>query len=154
MTANQSMDLKNDHRMDALIAAYGDGGDGSSPTAKQWAALLGRDPGSPVTLVNSFKLRDRAAYGRGAADTSGQAAFDRYAAVSVPSMEAAGGKFLLVAPAAGAFCGPEEGWDLVAIGSYPDLHALLRLFEDPSYQACFHHRTAACAKQKVVVCDA
>ena len=141
-------------RTDSLIAAYGDGRDGAAPTVRQWEALLNRDPDRPVTLVNLFKLRRLADYRGGPEGGSGQDAFDRYAAVSVPSMERAGGRFLLVAPAAGAFCGEEEDWDLVAVGAYPDLHALFRLFDDPDYQSVFRHRTAACARQKVIVCDA
>jgi len=151
MTANQSATL----RIDALMAAYGDGSDGTAPSERQWAALFDRDPDAPVTLVNFFKMRDAADYPEDEEeDGTGQEAFDRYAAVSVPSMKAAGGTFLMVGPAAGAFCGPEEDWDLVVVGAYPDIHALFRLFENPAYQTCYRHRTAACAKQKVIVCDA
>ena len=150
MTANQSASA----RIDSLTAVYGDGADGVAPSARQWAALFNRDPDAPVTLVNFFKMRQTADYPEGAEEGgSGRDAFERYSTVSVPTMEAAGGRFLLAAPAAGAFCGPEEDWDLIVVGTYPDMHALFRLFENPDYQACYRHRTAACAKQKVIVCD-
>ena len=76
-----------------------------------------------------------------------------YAEVSMPALHKAGGKFLLVAPVEGMFAGVPEDWDLVAIGSYPNTDALLALFEDGAYQAAFHHRTAACQRQKVLLCS-
>lgn len=126
--------------IDALAAAFGDGSDGAAPTKAQWHRILDRPSDQPVTLMNLFKIRD-------------QSAFDRYAETSIPAMQNAGGKFLMIAPCAGAFLGEEEDWDLIAIGSYPDRDSLLRLFENPVYQAAFPDRTAACSKQKVVICN-
>ena len=74
----------------------------------------------------------------------------------MPTMERVGGRFLHVGPFEGLFLGGgdvAEDWDLVAIGSYPDIAALLALYSDPGYRAAFPHRTAACARQKVVVCS-
>lgn len=126
------------------------------PTEGQWTRALDGPMDRPVTLINLFKFRDVAHYAISASgdDTpiSGQEAFSRYAAVSMPVMERVGGKFLLVGPAEGAFLGEEEDWDLIAIGSYPDRHALLNLYSDTDYRAAFKHRTAACARQKVVMC--
>lgn len=131
----------NAQKIDDLVAAFGDGGDGSTPTRDQWRRALGRSDDKPITLLNLFKIRD-------------QAAFDRYAEISIPAMQKAGGKFLLIAPCVGTFLGEEEDWDLVAIGSYPDAGSLLRLFDDPEYRAAFPYRSAACARQKVLICDA
>lgn len=139
-----------DTRIDALLLALGDGSDGSSPTREQWQRIAKRDQNAPVTLVNFFKLNAIAGYKDGTIG-SGQEAFDRYAAVSMPTMERVGGKFLLAAPYAGMFAGEEEDWDLVVLGSYPNPKALFALFEDKGYQTVFHHRTAACARQKVFV---
>ena len=142
-------------RIDALIAQYGTGRDASSPTRAQWERVFARNPEQPITLINFFKLRETALYGsENDLGGSGQEAFDRYAAVSIPSMEAAGGKFLMVAPFEGTFAGDDRDWDLIAIGSYPDVHALLRLYENPEYQKVFFHRTAACAAQEVLIASA
>lgn len=126
------------------------------PTESQWARALDGPMDRPVTLINLFKFRDVADYPASTSgdDTpiSGQEAFGRYAAVSMPVMERIGGKFLLVGPAEGTFLGEDEDWDLIAIGSYPDRHALLNLYSDADYRAAFKHRTAACARQKVVMC--
>jgi len=131
---------------------YGPGIDGSSPTEHQWTQILARDPDKPVTLINFFKLRKKADYSEEEADTSGQEAFASYASVSVPAMERAGGSFLYVGPFQGMFLGEAEDWDLVAIGAYPDLKALTALYSDETYRSAFHHRTAACERQKVIVC--
>lgn len=153
MNANQNIE----ERVDRLVAWYGDGANGASPTRSQWHHIVSRPADAPVTLLNLFKLRDLALYAEKTAEAkaqgTGQDAFDRYATVSIPTLEKVGGKFLLVAPFEQAFIGEEEDWDLTAIGSYPNNTALLALFEDADYRAVYHHRTAACARQKVVVCS-
>ncbi|ASP33117.1 DUF1330 domain-containing protein [Labrenzia sp. VG12] len=131
---------------------YGPGLDGTSPTETQWADLLGRAPDKPVTLINFFKLREKALYQDDAETVSGQEAFSNYASVSVPAMERAGGRFLYVGPFQGMFLGETEDWDLIAIGAYPDLKAFTALYSDEAYRGAFHHRTAACERQKVIVC--
>ncbi|MEM9027963.1 MAG: DUF1330 domain-containing protein [Pseudomonadota bacterium] len=141
-------------RVAQFIEAYGDGSDGASPTVNQWRHILTRDPAQPVTLVNLFKMRPQAQYRDSRSmSVTGQEAFDRYAEVSIPSLEQVGGKFLLVAPYEAIMVGAEEQWDLIAIGSYPSTTALIALFESPAYCAAFAHRVAACALQKVYVCN-
>ncbi|KZM48602.1 DUF1330 domain-containing protein [Labrenzia sp. OB1] len=134
-----------------FTAWYGSGTDGSCPTEAQWAQILGRPADKPVTLINFFKLRDKAEYSEGSGDASGQDAFASYAAVSIPAMKHAGGRFLHVGPFQGMFLGENEDWDVVAIGAYPNLDALKTLYSDESYRNAFHHRTAACERQKVLV---
>ena len=144
-----------EQRADQFVAWYGDGSDGASPTKSQWGYITSRPSDEPVTLINFFKLRDKALYAEHVysndEDRTGQDAFDLYAAVSIPTLEKVGGKFLLVAPFEASFLGVNEDWDLVAIGSYPNNGALLDLFEDTDYRAVFHHRTAACERQKVFI---
>lgn len=153
MNANRNIE----DRVAQLLAWYGEGADGSSSTSAQWRRIVSRPADRPVTLVNFFKLRDRAHYSDEAVAPpepgSGKDAFDRYAAVSIPTMERVGGRFLLVAPFETSFVGADEDWDLVAIGTFPHKEVLLALWEDADYRACYPHRTAACARQKVMVCD-
>lgn len=131
---------------------YGAGNDGNAPTVAQWSEVLARPADKPVTLINFFKLREKARYDDKQDEVSGEDAFGKYAAVSIPTMERVGGKFLFVGPYKGMFLGQDEDWDLVAIGSYPDLQALVALYADQGYREVFHHRTAACERQKVIVC--
>lgn len=151
-----NVNLQRDEQLRQLGEWYGDGQDGACPTSDQWRRILERPADKPITLINFFKLRESARYPVGAqpdeGEISGQDAFGRYSAVSMPTMQRVGGRFLLVGPFEGMFQGEDEDWDLVAIGSYPDLQAFLGLYTDPDYRAVFHHRTAACARQKVIVC--
>ena len=144
-----------DERIAALVAAYGDGADGSAPTPAQWRRILAEPRAAAPTLINFFKLRERAQYPAGSAHAtdpgSGEEAFGRYSAVSMPALAKVGGRFLLVAPFRSALVGDDEDWDLVAIGSYPDCDALLALFEDAAYRDAFAHRSAACERQRVCV---
>ena len=138
-------------RIEQFTTWYGPGLTGESPSGAQWTRILSRQPDKPVTLINFFKLREKAHYTEGQ-DATGEEAFASYAAVSVPTLERVGGKFLFVGPYKGTFLGNDEDWDLTAIGSYPDLDALIALYSDEAYRAAFHHRTAACERQQVFVC--
>ncbi|WP_299399751.1 DUF1330 domain-containing protein [Pelagibius sp.] len=146
-------------RLDRLVAWYGDGADGTAPTRAQWRALLERPSDQAVTVVNFFKLRRRAVYPEDAEATktsgiSGKEAFDRYAAVSGPTLEKVGGRFLLLAPFEAALMGAAEDWDLVVVGTYPDSEALLALHEDADYRSVYPHRSGALERQKVFACSA
>jgi uncharacterized protein (DUF1330 family) len=136
----------------SLIERYGDGLDGSSPTAVQWARLLEGPADAPITLINLFKLRATvhdAEAGAAPAATGGEAMM-RYAAVSGPALEKAGGRFLLTAPCEGSLMGDDEDWDMVAIGSYPSRDALFALFDDEDYREAFRDRMAAVERQRVL----
>jgi uncharacterized protein (DUF1330 family) len=125
-----------ERRVDELAAWYGDGG----PTRPQWQRVVSGPAGSPVTLINFFKLRP-----------TGMEAMMRYAAVSGPALERAGGRFLLSGPFESTLMGEDEDWDIVAIGSYPDRAALLALFADEAYRAAWADRAAAVARQRVLI---
>ncbi|RVU34922.1 DUF1330 domain-containing protein [Hwanghaeella grinnelliae] len=150
MTAKQNMD----DRIDRLLGMYGNGLDGAAPTAADWRRMLEREVERPVTLINLFKLRETALYPAGMDfGGSGKDAFDRYATVSVPSMQSTGGEFLFVGPVEGRFMGAQDDWDIAAIGRYPNTKALLSLFDIEAYRDCYIHRVAACEKQQVTICD-
>lgn len=152
MKVNQDMN----EQIQQLCEWYGDGSDGSCPTAVQWARILAQPSGKPVTLVNFFKLRANAQYEENGVENdlpgSGDDAFGRYAAVSIPTMEKVGGNFLHVGPFVGTFLGEDEDWDIIAIGAYPTLKSFLGLYTDKEYRKAFVHRTAACERQKVLIC--
>jgi uncharacterized protein (DUF1330 family) len=137
--------------VEQLTQSYGDGCDGSAPLPDQWAAILARDPSQPVHLINFFKFRATSAYTDGRENVPGMLAFGRYSEVSVPTMQRVGGSFLMTAAFEGPLIGSEEDWDFVAIGSYPNLQAFLDLYQDPDYRQAFQHRSAACARQKVLI---
>lgn len=136
-------------RVDVLRQQYAKiGGPGSG----QWDRVLSIPVDRPVTLVNLFAFRESADYGAAPeAEVTGREAFDRYAAVSAPTLDRVGGRFIHVGSHQGNLVGDDETWDLVVIGEYPSLDALLALHEDPAYQRAYSHRVAACARQRVLV---
>ncbi|MEP3277467.1 MAG: DUF1330 domain-containing protein [Stappiaceae bacterium] len=154
VTRMETTKMNMTNSVDRFVDWYGDGSDGAAPGADQWSAILNRDPAQPLTLINFFKFNERAHYQGDGQALSGSEAFDLYAAVSIPTMQRIGGRFLLVAPFEATFIGASEEWDLVAIGSYPNLQAFLDLYQDENYRAAFAHRTAACARQKVLLAAA
>ena len=146
-----------DKSVQQLCAWYGDGQDGSCPSAEQWRQVIERPPNRPITLINFFKFRQIAEYSQVMTQNrgciSGESAFQQYASVSIPTMERVGGKFLLVGPFGGMFLGEDEDWDLIAIGAYPNISSFMSLYTDSDYRVAFQHRTAACERQKVIVCS-
>lgn len=129
-----------------LVGWYGEI---AGPTAAQWRRVLSGPEGSPITLINFFKLR---AVARDAAGTSsGMDAMMRYAAVSGPTVAKVGGRFLLTGAFEATFMGEDEDWDMVAIAAYPDRAALLALLDDDAYRAAWADRVAAVERQRVVI---
>lgn len=143
-------------RTEQIMDAYGTGAEVGMPNRETWIKLGEIPHNQAVTLVNFFKMRKRAIYPadfiESNVDVDGQTAFERYAAVSMPSLQKAGGRFLFVGPFAETFIGGSEDWDLVAIGTYPGPGGVLALFEDPNYRQAYVHRVAACAEQRVSLC--
>ena len=136
-------------RIDKLRQAYAEIG---GPAPDQWESLLSLPVDRPVTLVNLFAFRDVADYGDSAeAPVTGQDAFNKYAAVSSPTLDGVGGKFTHFGSHHGTLVGDDEPWDLVVVGEYPNLDALLALHEDPDYQDAYRHRVAACTRQRVLI---
>lgn len=143
-------------RAAGIIKAYGAGSEFGMPSKESWTRLGEIASDQPVTLVNFFKMHERAAYptdfSEDDAEVDGQTAFARYAAVSMSTLEKVGGRFLLVAPFSETFIGGAEDWDLVAVGAYPGPGAILSLFESPAYRRAYVHRCAARASQRVSLC--
>jgi len=135
-----------DVRAAELAAWYGES---AGPTAAQWRRVLSGPQGSPITLINFFKLRPVAHCADGA--TSGMEAMMRYAAVSGPTLAKVGGRFLLTGAFEATFIGEDEDWDLVAIAAYPDRAALLALLDDDGYRAAWADRVAAVERQRVAI---
>lgn len=136
-------------RIDAITAAYSAYPASTYPTAAQLGRVADLAPGQPVSIVNFFRFREHAAYPDSAPEAaerlSGQEAFQRYAAVSMPTMSEIGGSFGYMAPFAGTFLGADETWDMIVIGNYPDPDTLFRLLENAAYREAYRHRVAALA---------
>lgn len=110
-------------------------------------------PAGQFTLVNFFRLRDRAIGDEGLNDgRSGLEAMMHYASVSGPCLEAAGGRFLTQGIPAGILWGEDsQHWDIVVLAEYPNGDAFRALLNDPKYREAFADRRAAVEEQRVVV---
>jgi uncharacterized protein (DUF1330 family) len=107
--------------------------------------MLSGPADAPVTVINFFKLRAVAG------SSTGMQEMMSYAAVSGPTLEKVGGRFLVSGPFQGTLMGEEEDWDLVAIASYPNRDALVALHDDSAYREAWSHRVAAVERQRVVL---
>ena len=144
---NSQQDLAS--RVDLLRQSYAEVG---GPSPDQWAHILSIPADRPVSLVNLFAFRDVADYGDSSeAPVTGQEAFNRYAAVSAPTLDRVGGRFVHFGSHHGNLVGDDEAWDLVVVGEYPGVDALLALHEDPAYRDAYVHRVAACSRQRVLI---
>lgn len=136
--------------LEQLMAYYTREYGAAAPDRAQWAKLKKRDQDQPVTIVNFFKFTEEVDYG-GEGTVTGADAFKRYTDVSIGAVAGVGGEFLMVAPYDGAFIGPEEDWDLVAIATYKTASSVFDLFANKAYKAAYRHRMLACARQKVML---
>ena len=120
--------------------------------AARWRVVFDPVATGPITLVNRFTLRERAAYADGR-EAAGVEAFMTYAASSVPAVARVGGRFLVSSPILASIFGPPDGSHLVVVGWFPDRQALLAMLRDPEYRAAYEHRRAAVAEQSVVAAN-
>ncbi|MEW8492702.1 MAG: DUF1330 domain-containing protein [Candidatus Thiodiazotropha taylori] len=139
--------------IDNLIQTYGEGA--GVPTREQWLRLLEGDPTKPLTVLNLFKLRERADPTLIDEEMSGLQAFEKYTETSVPKVTEVGGHFVLRGLFEGGFIGEGlESWDILAIGQYPERACFLRLLSDSQYQSAFKYRQAAVANENVFLISA
>ncbi len=139
---------------EALINAYGTGR--NLPTLEQWETLIKGDMNAPLTVVNFFKLREKADPAlTGGREMTGMEAFTIYAETSVPKVSEVGGHFILRGGVEGHLIGKDlPQWDIIAIGQYPKRKYFLQLFQDENYKTAFTYRQAAIETQNVFLVNA
>jgi uncharacterized protein (DUF1330 family) len=93
------------------------------PDAERLARLRREARPGPIQLLNLLEFRR----------PDGRAAFDRYAAVSLPLVLAHGGQ-PLAGGEAGTVLAGEGGWDLVVAMRFPDVEHFIGLVTDERYQ--------------------
>ena len=107
--------------LDELIGFYETGP--ADEARSRWRTLFDPNVAGPITLVNRFKLRERARYADGRPAT-GVDALMAYAATSVPALAKVGGRFLVSSPVVAPLFGTPGDTDLVVVGWYPHRRAL------------------------------
>ena len=123
-------------------------------TDAQVEALLARDPGGPINMLNLLKFKERAEYADGSEpELSGQEAYMRYGTGVAELVTKAGGEFVFGSAANTLVVGDGElEWDMVAIVKYPSVTAFKTMVDSPEYEAIHVHRDAGLAHQVLVQC--
>lgn len=142
-----------EYTIEEIVALYGEGE--NYPSRNQWKTLLEGNHEQPLTVVNFFKLRERADSTLIEESMSGEEAFAKYAETSVPKVAEVGGHFILRGVVEGGFIGRNlESWHIVAIGQYPKRENFIELLMDREYKSAFKYRQAAVEKQDVYFVNA
>lgn len=117
------------------------------PTQEAGRALSGIE--GPVSMLNLLRFRTIADYSAfpdldPGEPISGERAYRRYMAHTLPFLTAAGGSVRYLGAGGPVFIGPpDERWDLAMLVDYPDLQAFLGMASNDDYLAGIGHRTAA-----------
>jgi uncharacterized protein (DUF1330 family) len=144
------------HDIDAVLADFAMHGGlgGVNPTEAQLRAVLSA-PDGPVQMVNLLKFRERAEYpvdyvGDESPDVSGEEAYGRYAANTMPHVAERDGRLVLLSRADESVIGTLGDWDQIAIVEYPSRAAFIDMGRDPDYLAGTVHRTAGLERTAIV----
>lgn len=119
------------------------------PTASQIQAFATEGPDGPegeITMLNLLRFRDKADYREGSEfhGDSGEQAYQRYAALVAPLLEAVGGKMQAMGKCLPSVIGAEnDHFDVMLLVSYPNRAAFLQMATSADYRAIAFHRTVA-----------
>lgn len=122
------------------------------PTKEQFAKIKAMGDAGPIHMLNLIKLRARANYEDGE-DISGEAAYDRYGALSSPIFKRVGGQIVHSWDPKVVVIGPHDGaedWDMAFIAEYQRASAFVEMVRDEEYRAIVHHRQAAVENSRLV----
>lgn len=126
------------------------------PTREQGGAFFGNPPEGPVVMLNLLRFRETADYSASpelAPDQaiSGRAAYQRYAAHTLPFLQEAGADVLFQGKGGHCLIGPtEERWDLVLLVRHRSAQAFLSFASNEGYLAGIGHRTAALEDSRLI----
>lgn len=110
----------------------------------QVRALMEKGPEGPIFMVNLLKFKDRAEYEDGRETSlTGREAYMIYGRAVTELLPKFGGTALFAADVTFLSLGKaEELWDEVAIASYPNRGAMVRMSMSDEWRAISVHRTA------------
>jgi len=119
------------------------------PTQEAGRAFWQRGIAGPVVMLNLLRFRkvaDYSAYPDLApeAPISGEMAFDRYVAHTLPYLKESGGEILFLGEGGGFLIGPpEEHWDRAMLVRQSSVQAFMAFANHAGYLLGLGHRTAA-----------
>ena len=111
--------------------------------------MMAPGPDGPIHMVNLLKFKERAEYEDGReTDLTGEEAYQLYGQGVAKLVEEYGGEILFAADVTFLALGQvEDLWDEIAIASYPNRGALLKMSTSDEWRALSVHRTAGLAGQ-------
>ena len=114
------------------------------PNDDQMAEFLETGNDEPIYMVNLLKFKDKAEYpDKRETDLSGKEAYAIYAEEVQHHLAKVGAKSIFGASVKRLMLGEvEELWDSVAIATYPNRKAMLKMISDPDYIKSAQHRVA------------
>ena len=119
------------------------------PTQDSGRAFWQRGIEGPVVMLNLLRFRAVADYSADpelapAAPISGEAAFDRYVAHTLPYLKETGGELMFLGKGGRFLIGPaEERWDLAMLVRQSSVQSFMAFATHAGYLAGLGHRTAA-----------
>lgn len=119
------------------------------PTQAQGAAFFGNPPEGPVVMLNLLSFRAEADYSASpqlapAEPISGEQAYQRYAAHTMPFLREAGAEVIWQGTGGPYLIGPDaDRWDLVLLVRHKSAQAFLAFASNDGYREGMGHRTAA-----------
>jgi uncharacterized protein (DUF1330 family) len=112
-------------------------------------ALLKNPDQGPIVMLNLLKFKPRADGAKG----SGEDAYNRYGAVAIKMVEAAGGRLLWSGrPTQVMIGGDADKWDAIALVQYPSARAFFEMVSNADYQQAHAHREAGLERTVLIAC--
>ena len=126
------------------------------PTQEAGAAFFGAPPEGPVVMLNLLRFREIADYGKHPelappSPISGEEAYARYAAHTLPLLRDAGSEVLFQGKGGPYLIGPaDQTWDAVLLIRHRSAQDFLSFASNETYLAGIGHRTAALADSRLL----
>ncbi|MFT4826715.1 MAG: hypothetical protein ACJAUG_003180 [Halioglobus sp.] len=125
-----------------------------APSDEQIAALIEKDQGGPINMLNLLKFKEFAEYPDGSdVQLSGKDAYMRYGRKVAEQVINLGGEFLFMNNANTLVIGDGElQWDMVGLVKYPSVAAFIEMTGSGEFDEIHVHREAGLAHQLLVQC--
>jgi uncharacterized protein (DUF1330 family) len=135
-----------------------------TPTREQFSEFAHGTREGEVVMLNLLHFArpdeagDQAAPGQGSEDrtqSSGAGAYREYSDRVIKMVESRGGKVLWTGRPEHVLIGDSEhdGWDLVALVSYPSRSAFIEMVTSPKYEEAHEHRARGLDRTVLLACE-
>ena len=132
-----------------------------SPTREQFSEFAHGTREGEVVMLNLLHFArpdDEAAGGQGGEDrtqSSGAGAYRQYSDQVIKMVESRGGKVIWTGRPEHVLIGDSDGdgWDMVALVSYPSRTAFMEMVTSPKYEQAHEHRARGLDRTVLLACE-